>query len=246
MIDDLTRELMDSDAVPAGCKVCGARKYGICKALKASELLQFSNSTRRRKYTRGQTIVFEDDEIVEFANIVTGSVKLVKLMSDGRQQIVGLQFAPEFIGKPFSDREPVSVEAATDVEVCVFPRADFEKMLAQQPDFERELLRLTLKQLDEARKWMVTLGQKTAQEKLASFLMLMAKNKGLPVGDDPNKVEFVLPLKRSEIAEFLGLTIETVSRQLTILRQKNLIGMDNTHDITVHDLAALQTLSDGG
>jgi CRP/FNR family transcriptional regulator len=80
--------------VPAGCQVCGARKFGICRALKASELLRLSASTRRRKINHGDIITFEEDEVVDYANIVEGAVKLTKILKDGRQQIVGLQFAP--------------------------------------------------------------------------------------------------------------------------------------------------------
>jgi CRP/FNR family transcriptional regulator len=236
---------IDEADVPAGCRACGSRQFGICSALKASELAQFSTVTRRRKITQGETIHFEDDEVADFANIVTGAVKLTKLLSDGRQQIVGLQFAPEFIGKPFAEKVPVSVEAATNVEVCVFPKAELEKMLKQQPDFEHRLLKQTLVQLDDARTWMVTLGRKTAQEKVASFLLLLADHIGQPSVDNPAHRKFILPLKRADIADFLGLTLETVSRQMTKLRKMNLIDIRRNLEITVHDTNQLNGISGG-
>ncbi|MEO1161744.1 MAG: Crp/Fnr family transcriptional regulator [Pseudomonadota bacterium] len=231
---------IDEADIPAGCKACGARQFGICSALKASQLAHFSTVTRRRKIAHGETISFEDDEVVDYANIVAGAVKLTKLLSDGRQQIVGLQFAPEFIGKPFSEKVSISVEAATDVEICVFPKAELESMLKQQPDFEHRLLEQTLVQLDDARAWMVTLGRKTAQEKVASFLLLLADHIGKPAHS-----EFMLPLKRADIADFLGLTLETVSRQMTKLRKMGAIDIRKNLDVTVHDTDRLIAISGG-
>ena len=231
--------------IPAGCKVCGARQYGICSALKAAQLVHFSTVTRRRRIAHGETISFEDDEVVDYANIVSGAVKLTKLLSDGRQQIVGLQFAPEFIGKPFSEKVSVSVEAATDVEICVFPKAELERMLKLQPEFEHRLLEQTLVQLDDARDWMVTLGRKTAQEKVASFLLLLANHIGKPSSASPADIEFMLPLKRADIADFLGLTLETVSRQMTKLRKMGAIDIRKNLDVTVHDIERLTAISGG-
>ena len=231
--------------VPASCRTCGARRFGICRALKTSELLRLSASTRRRRIEHGETISFEEDEVVDYANIVEGAVKLTKILKDGRQQIVGLQFAPEFIGKPFSEMTTVSVEAATDVEICVFPKAEFERMLQMEPDFEHRLLEQTLTQLDDARSWMVTLGRKTAQEKVASFLVLLANNLGRMNVSGSNMVAFTLPLKRADIADFLGLTIETVSRQMTRLRKDKLIDIQRNLDVTVLDMPRLKNLADG-
>jgi CRP/FNR family transcriptional regulator len=231
--------------VPASCRTCGARRFGICRALKTSELLHLSASTRRRRIEHGETISFEEDEVVDYANIVEGTVKLTKILKDGRQQIVGLQFAPEFIGKPFSEMTTVSVEAATDVEICVFPKAEFERMLQMEPDFEHRLLEQTLTQLDDARSWMVTLGRKTAQEKVASFLVLLANNLGRMNVSGSNMVAFTLPLKRADIADFLGLTIETVSRQMTRLRKDKLIDIQRNLDVTVLDMPRLKDLADG-
>ncbi len=242
--DRVAFEIDEAD-VPAGCQACGARRFGICSALKAAELTHFSTVTRRRKIAQGETIYFEDDEVANYANIVAGAVKLTKLLSDGRQQIVGLQFAPEFIGKPFTEKVPVSIEAATDVEVCVFPKTELEKMLRQQPDFEHRLLEQTLVQLDDARTWMVTLGRKTAQEKVASFLLLLADHIGKPSADNPAHSEFMLPLKRADIADFLGLTLETVSRQMTKLRKMGAIDIRKNLEVTVHGTEQLVAISGG-
>ena len=235
----------EHDAIPAGCSVCGARLFGICKALKTSELLRLFATTRRRRISAGDTISFESDEVVEYANIVDGAVKLSKLLADGRQQIVGLQFAPEFIGKPFGKINTVSIEAATDVEICVFPKAEFERMLKVEPDFEHRLLEQTLIQLDEARSWMMTLGRKTALEKVASFLVLLTRHLGQHHDTSSRQFHLHLPLTRSEIADFVGLTIETVSRQFTVLQKEGLIAVQHNTHVTILDHNRLEERAEG-
>lgn len=112
-------------------------------------------------------------------------------------------------------------------------------MMKESPELEHRLLMQALKELDEAREWMVTLGRKTAAEKVASFLLLIARN------IDPNQsamateAVFDLPLTRADIADFLGLTIETVSRQMTILRKEGVIEIENNRHVTVRDMERL-------
>ena len=180
-----------------------------------------------------------DAEPVEsYSNVLSGVVKLTKTLSDGRQQIVGLQFAPDFLGRPFKSESDVRAEAATGVSLCSFPKVTVERMMKEAPALEQRLLRQTLKELDEAREWMVTLGRKTAAEKVANFLLLIARNID-PAAPSDRKVKFNLPLTRADIADFLGLTIETVSRQLTKLRAERIIQIENNRTITVHDIARL-------
>jgi CRP/FNR family transcriptional regulator, anaerobic regulatory protein len=177
---------------------------------------------------------------VTYANIMRGVVKLSKMLSDGRQQLVGLQFAPDFLGRPFVNESPVTAEAASLVEACRFPRATLENMISHNPDLERRLLEQTLKELDEARDWMVTLGRKTASEKVASFLYLIATHIDPVRSTTLHRSAFDLPLTRADIADFLGLTVETVSRQLTRLRTDGIIEITNNRHVNVPDLDALQ------
>jgi CRP/FNR family transcriptional regulator len=135
----------------------------------------------------------------------------------------------------------VAAEAASDVELCVVPRPTLEALVARYPALEHKLMQQTLRELDEARDWMVTLGRKTAQEKVASFLHLIATHAD-PTGDGEGSVAFDLPLTRLDIADFLGLTIETVSRQLTRLRQTDVIRITNTRHVEIPDLARLEAL----
>ena len=170
-------------------------------------------------------------------------VKLTKSLSDGRQQIVGLQFAPDFLGRPFKVESAINAEAATEVSLCSFPRTIIERIMKESPALEHRLLKQTLTELDEARDWMVTLGRKTASEKVASFLLMIARNIDPTVDPTAKSATFDLPLTRADIADFLGLTIETVSRQLTRLRTDRVIRIDNNRHVTVESLSRLEQRS---
>jgi CRP/FNR family transcriptional regulator len=116
-------------------------------------------------------------------------------------------------------------------------------MIHESPGFERRLLRQALNELDEARDWMVTLGRKTAGEKVASFLVRIARNIDPEATANGASATFELPLTRADIADFLGLTIETVSRQLTKLRTEGVIGIENNRRVNVHNMERLEARS---
>lgn len=206
----------------------------------ADELIALAKHSRQSRFAPGDALLAESTESVTYANIMRGVVKLSKMLSDGRQQLVGLQFAPDFLGRPFANESPVTAEAASAVEACRFPKAALENMISDNPDLERRLLEQTLKELDEAREWMVTLGRKTASEKVASFLFLIATHidpiRSIAMG----RAAFDLPLTRADIADFLGLTVETVSRQLTRLRTDAVIEITNNRHVNIPDLDNLR------
>ncbi|RUY92349.1 Crp/Fnr family transcriptional regulator, partial [Mesorhizobium sp. M7A.F.Ca.CA.001.12.2.1] len=185
-----------------------------------------------------------DAEAVDsYANVLSGVVKLTKSLSDGRQQIVGLQFAPDFLGRPFKGESAINAEAATAVSLCSFPKAAIERMMKESPGLEHRLFKQTLNELDDARDWMVTLGRKSASEKVASFLLMIARNIDPALDPAAQSTRFELPLTRADIADFLGLTIETVSRQLTRLRSDHVIRIENNRHVVVENLDRLQMRS---
>ena len=224
------------------CSACAIRHQAVCGALKDGELLRLNQIARRRTFAPGQIVMSDDDRAEIFANVVSGVVKLAKTLPDGRQQIVGLLFAPDFVGRAYSENNPYFAEAATEVELCCFPRDSFEALLKEFPGLEHRLFERTLDELDSAREWMVLLGRKTAQEKVASFLFLLAKRaRMIGCAHTPateNEI-FELPLTRADIADYLGLTIETVSRQITKLRAQGHISLVDTQHISVPNIDAL-------
>lgn len=223
--------------VPALCQACEARHGGICATLTAGQLLELSRHTKRRKIAGGAEVIGQGEKTSNYSNILSGVVKLSKMMADGRQQIVGLQFAPDFMGRPFIQESQISAEAAVDIEVCSMPKNIIDRLIAETPDLEHKMHEQVLAELDEARDWMLTLGRKTAQEKVASFLYMIAMNIN-PMKQDKN--QFDLPLTRADIADFLGLTIETVSRQMTKLRREGIIEVENNRHVTCSDFGRLR------
>lgn len=233
------REDIHNAGIPVLCASCEARHGGVCGALTPDQLTTLARSALRHTAVAGEELVGDAEHVDQYSNILSGVVKLTKMMSDGRQQIVGLQFAPDFLGRPFKSESTLSAEAATEVKLCTFPRKAVERMMSEQPDLENRLLRQTLKELDQARDWMLMLGRKTAAERIASFLLMIARNID-PVAK-AGASRFELPLSRSEIADFLGLTIETVSRQLTRLRNEGVIRIEHNRHIVVEAPSILAT-----
>ncbi len=241
MTDD--REDIHTTGIPVICRSCEARHKGVCGALTPEQLTELSKHTKRTVEPRSSELMSAEVPVETFSNIIGGVVKLTKLMPDGREQIVGLQFAPDFLGRPFAENSNHTAETTTDVRLCSFPRKVLERLIDESPQLERKLHQQALMELDEAREWMLTLGRKSAIEKVASFLCLISNHIDPDREDDAGVVEFTLPLTRAEMAEFLGLTIETVSRQMTKLRKNGLIQMIDNRSIRITSLENLEALA---
>ena len=239
---NLRQDVHNSD-IPVLCQPCEARHHGLCGALDPMQLVALAKSSSKHRIEPGVELIGDSESVESFSNVLAGVVKLTKTLSDGRQQIVGLQFAPDFIGRPFKIESALNAEAATEVSLCSFPKSAVERMMKESPELEHRLLRQTLRELDEARDWMVTLGRKTAGEKVASFLLLIVRNIDPTAVPDGGTTSFDLPLTRADIADFLGLTIETVSRQLTKLRTEGVIRIENNRHVAVDDITRLEARS---
>ena len=212
----------------------------MCGALDAEQLAELARASHLQVVPEGAELIGDAERVESYSNVLSGVVKLTKTLPDGRQQIVGLQFAPDFLGRPFREESTIGASAATTVSLCSFPRSTVERMMREQPQLENRLLRQALDELDDAREWMVTLGRKTAAEKIASFLLMIARNMAPRTATAEDEASaFDLPLTRADIADFLGLTIETVSRQLTKLRIDGIISIENNRRVTVDSLSRL-------
>ena len=234
------RKDVHTDGTPVLCLACEARHRGICGALTPDQLATLAKTSFKHREAEGRELVADAERIDSYSNILSGVVKLTKSLPDGRQQIVGLQFAPDFLGRPFRAESQISAEAATQVSLCSFPKNSIDRMIRESPGLEHRLLQQALKELDEARDWMVTLGRKTASEKVSSYLMMIVRHIDPTADPDRSSATFDLPMTRADIADFLGLTIETVSRQLTRLRTDGVIVIENNRHVTVPSLERLE------
>lgn len=230
------------------CDKCAIRDRALCSALPAPAAVELSRIAHYRRIPAGQIIQSEHQGLSWFAIIVSGVVKLVKAQQDGRQQIVGLQFAADFVGRPYTSKLSLVAEATTNLELCCFSKSAFEALMQEHPALDQALLRRALDELDASREWMFLLGRKTAREKVASLLSSIALRFAQPKNDaDCPRValRFNLPLSRNEIADALGLTMETVSREIRYLKSKDMIFTAGRRSIIVPDLSVLKAVAEG-
>ena len=229
------------------CSACPIRHRAICAKCDDEELAMLEEIKIYRSFKAGEPIAWRGDELVHFSSIVEGIASLTKTMEDGRTQMVGLLLPSDFIGRPGRVQIDFDVTATSDVTLCCFKRVPFEKLVVEVPHIAQRVMEMALDELDAARDWMVLLGRKTAREKIATFLEMLARRSQV----EGMRLQVVpMPLTREEIANFLGLTLETVSRQLSILKRENVVTFPDRRSFQVLDLAALHDASgddaDGG
>ena len=223
-----------------GCEDCTIRHRAVCSQCGPGELKILDAIKFYKTFEPGQEIVAAGEETDFLGSVVEGVVALSKTLADGRRQTVGLMFPSDFVGRAMRPVAPYDAVAVTPVKLCLFTRARFERILRETPALENRLLEMTLDELDAARDWMLLLGRKTAQEKIATFLMILARRAAALDNKRPGDgLEFTLPLTREAISDYLGLTIETVSRQITALRKDGIIELKDTRTIRVPDYVAL-------
>jgi CRP/FNR family transcriptional regulator len=227
----------------SACDTCVVRNRAICAALGKDEIDALNAIGRRRTLAPGESLMWEGEDSVLVANVIDGVLKLSTGTEDGREQIVGVVYPSDFIGRPFGSTTGHGVTALTESRVCVFSRKDFDAFAREHPALEHKLLQRTLGELDRTRRWMLLLGRKSASEKVASFLLEMSErltNTTCEVFEDHTEKRFVLPFSRQQIADVLGLTIETVSRQFTRLKGDGLIDLPSRREVVILDLRALE------
>ena len=231
---------MDNLAVAPDCSNCPIRHRAVCARCDEDELAELNRIKFYKSYSAGQTIAMRGDALDVVASVVAGTATLERAIEDGRTQMVGLLLPSDFIGRPGRGTLQYDVTAVSDVTLCCFQRRPFEALLIEIPHIQERLLEMALDELDAARDWMLLLGRKTAREKIASLLMLIAKRTMHPDGKVlGNTSRLELPISRETMANFLGLTIETVSRQFTGLRKDGVIALDGNRVVRIPDLEAL-------
>lgn len=225
---------------PADCQGCQIRRRAVCSMCDASELIELDRIKTYRSYQPGEEIVATGEEMHFCGSVVTGYVSLKRTLADGRRQMVGLLFPSDFLGRPMRREAQYDAEALTEVTLCTFDRRRFEGVLGHSPALEKRLLQMTLDELDAAREWLLLLGRKTAREKIASFIGMVGRRAGTLDAALPHEGQaFDLPLSRENMAEYLGLTIETVSRQINGMKKEGLIELISARRLIVLDYALL-------
>jgi CRP/FNR family transcriptional regulator, anaerobic regulatory protein len=224
--------------LPKDCAECGARDRAICARLSPTALDGLCRLGRTEVLRRGETLLWEGEEALVVGTVRSGLLKLTAALEDGREQILGLAFAGDFVGRPFAERSDHRITALADTTLCIFRRSAFEALAVAAPEIEHALLRRTFDELERARRWMLLLGRKSASERVASLLLEIAERTGAQ-GSGPIE----LPLSRQQMADVLGLTIETVSRNITRLKLGGALRMTSVHRYVIADPPRLAQLA---
>lgn len=204
-------------------------------------LLPLDAVSTMSRFGRNQTIFNEGDDARYSYKVIEGGVRLCKVRPDGRRQIAEFLLPGDMFGFEFGSEHSLTAEALCDVIVMRCARSHVERLSEELPDVRRRLMSLLRRELSAAQDHLVMLGRQTAKERVASFLLLLAERTNADNGDALD-----LPMGRQDIADFLGLTIETVCRALTDLKRERLIAIPNRHQVVIRDIALLEGVAEGG
>lgn len=212
------------------CQTCAVRDQTICAVLSDEELREVSRITTAVDVAKGGIVFFESDENTYLFNIVSGAVRLSKLLSDGRRQVTGFLFPGDFVGLSVADVYAYTAEALSDTSLCRFNRASLIKLLDRFPKLEHRLLELASNELVEAQAHLLMLGQKHVMEKISSTLIHLMRRIGQRYDD---AIVIDLPMTRTDLAEYAGVTTESVSRCFTRLRKQSVIRLPTVWSVHV-------------
>ncbi|MGC2857009.1 Crp/Fnr family transcriptional regulator [Novispirillum sp. DQ9] len=226
------------------CRCCEADDHSVCASL-TPEGLRGLRVIRGNARVAAHDVVFDEGQPAEWVySLTSGTVKLSKLLGDGRRQIVGFVFPGDFFGfAAGGEGYPYTAEAVTPVGLCRFATPRLAQLRAEAPDLERLLFDRLVADLALAQEQMLLLGRMAAREKVAHFLLTLSR-RAQRRGDPPSPV--ALPMSRQDLADFLGLTIETVSRTFTQLKRDGLIALPRPELVDLLDSAALRRVAEGG
>ena len=227
------------------CFGCAVRYSSVCAVLDSDDLGHFKRSGSTVHRVSGETIFFEGETATHVYNLISGAVRLSKLLSDGRRQIAGFLFPGDFLGITMEDEHAFTAEAIIPSKFCQFSRARFDTFIDTHPHLERRLYAIAAHELAAARQQVVLLGRKTAAERVASFLLMLDARRSPSCRGAVPDDDITLPMSRSDIADYLGLRIETISRELSVLKASRLIRLTSVQSVRVVDRDRLVQLADG-
>jgi CRP/FNR family transcriptional regulator len=212
----------------------------MCKGLARDAVSQVAAISSLQTVAAGTALFTEGDDANNVYEVVRGILKLYKLLPDGRRQITGFLSGGDLLGLSVSGVYFYTAEAVTDLTLCRYSRAGFDRLVDEVPGFARRLLAVHSDELRAAQDQMVLLGRKMSDEKMSSFLLMLADRQDVA---DGNVVD--VPMSRNDIADYLGLTTETVSRTITKLKTLGIIRAASSARIILVDRERLEDIAAG-
>lgn len=183
----------------------------------------------------------EGDEATHVYEILEGVVCCYKIFSDGRRQVITFAFPGDLVGFGHGKGYRFDCDAVGTARVNAIPTSSLLRAVKERPDLGEKLLEMATSEVASMQNHSLVLGRKSALEKIAYFLVELCERSADCSADS---IELKLPMTRADIADFLGLTVETVSRSLTKLRVKNLIELPHPATLFVRDIEALRDLAE--
>jgi CRP/FNR family transcriptional regulator len=236
----MTREALGEGEV---CGTCGSRVAGLCRPLDAASLDEVLAETEQISLPARDMLFNEGDRAGHVFTLIQGTAKLSRLLPDGREQVLGFRFAGDVLGYTGAETYPFAAQLLTPAQLCRIERRRLDGLLRRYPALERRLLDLCVQELAATQEQLVTVGRRTAEARVAAFLLSLAeagRKRHLP------GAVMDMPMTRGDIADFLGLTLETVSRTLTAFRRRGWVREPSHGRIELLKRDALLELTEGG
>ncbi len=221
------------------CTICKIKSYSFCRCLQDEQLKVFSGITGEKEFKDKQSIFLQQENSKHLYNITKGNIKIYKLLNDGRIQIIGFLYPGDFFGSYKKGKFNYSAEAIGDVRLCVFKQEVLDAYLEKNMNLAKELLHRTSHELTLAQDRIGVLGKMNANERVAKFILNISDQRAR-IGWQDNPIS--LPMTRQDIADYLGLTLETVSREITRFKTSNLIKVMSSKQIYIVDKEKLTNL----
>ena len=220
---------------------------GLRQGLTSSTLRKLDAISRLRVFPRDAVVVPQGAALEYVGNVVRGVLRMEKLLSDGRSQIVGLLVPSDMFGRVFAERSDYSIEAATEVTLCCFERHAFENLVRTCPDLEHAVLLAVLDELDAAREWTSLRAGATVAARLATYLLMLCRRWPQQTSEltgDAKRIVVNVPIARNDLAHYLGTTVESISRAVQGFSRDGIISIRTPLRFEIIDLPALIGLSD--
>ncbi|MDF7673232.1 Crp/Fnr family transcriptional regulator [Acetobacteraceae bacterium ESL0709] len=252
--------MLRTDGISFGeCSVCCGRSRSICNAIDEKDLPVLLAESSRLHLSSGRIFIEESEPAVAFYVIAEGQAKLFNLLPDGRRQITGFAMTGDFLGLAASERYAFSAESLGEIRLCRFAYENMDRLTERFPQLQKRLRMEASRELVKVQGRLILLGRKSARERLASFFMEQAESAQIVSGKfcplteaegagnqtDSSGITLYLPMSRTDVADYLGLTIETVSRTLKIFKDEGLIRVEDVKSITVLNSARMAHIAEG-
>ena len=230
------------DGSPGPCRHCDLGSLAFCDGMAPRTVGVLARVQCTLRLEAHDTLFREGDPGQAVFSIVSGAIKVYKLMPDGRRQITGFFFRGDMFGFCVADQYAYTAEAITAVSVCRLPMSRLRSLAATAPEVQARVMARMTEKLAHFHDHVLLLGRKTARERVASFLLNLS-DRARRRGDTASPL--TLPMGRADIADHIGLTVETVSRAMTWFKREGVLDLPSPTQVALRQPEILRAIADG-